>query len=189
MSTILVIKIALAVGAIIVLVGRWIRRRRSSGEVGDPEIMRGLRLHMLETVPEQLDASVGPDDPVAIIMDIGTPEGAASVYSSIEGDASIYLTNGGGLLGGIGHDSVRAAAQAFVQQAGNHRDELTRTSDYPYPADGNVRFYVCTRQGVYASYERFEDALGRREDALWPLFYAGQNVITEFRRVAPEFGQ
>jgi hypothetical protein len=151
--------------------------------------MRALRVEVLQNVPDELDASVGPDDPVAIVMDIGMPEAVASVFSGVTGDASIYLSSGGGLLGGIEHENVRMAAVAFVQQAAKYRHEMVRVSEYPYPADGNVRFYVRTREAVYATPERSEDGLENKQDALWPLFYAGQNVITQLQAVAPNFGQ
>jgi hypothetical protein len=31
-----------------------------------------------------------------------------------------------------------------------------------------------------------EQELGEKRDALWPLFYAGQDVITQLRQVAPD---
>jgi hypothetical protein len=121
-------------------------------------------------------------------MDLGMENGTASVFSAATGDASIYLSTGGGIIGGIGHENVSRAAIAFTREAGKHFSQLKPASEFPYPAAGHVKFYVKTPSGVYSA-DRIEQSLGEKQDPLWPLFYAGQNVITELRRVAPEFGQ
>ena len=194
MSTAAVVKIAILLLILVAVIIRTIRRRArmaadSTALAANAEVMRGLRLHALQYIPDDLDETIGADQPYAIIMDIGTPNGAASVFAAISGDASIYTTSGAGLLGGIGHDNVRRAAIAFVNEAARCREHLKPADDYAYPADGNVHFYVRTRDALYVTTDRTEESLGTKTDLLWPLFYAGQEVITQFRRVAPDFGR
>jgi len=106
----------------------------------------------------------------------------------LTGDASLYISSGGGIIGGIGHENVRRAAIAFVRESAGYLNQMASTSDFPYPPPAHVRFYVRTREAVYVT-ERREQDLGEKRDALWPLFYAGQNVLTELRTVAPDFGK
>ncbi|HEY0371340.1 MAG TPA: hypothetical protein VGD79_05035 [Thermoanaerobaculia bacterium] len=193
MSTAVMVKIGFLVAVLIAISVRSILRRRRLAAAADAlranaSVMKELRLLVLQQAPDDSDAAVEPDQPYSVVMDIGVPLGAASIVSSITGDASIYLTTGAGLLGGIGHENVRKAAVAFVQEAAKARAQMSATTDFSYPADGNVRFYVRTRNGVYVSTDRTEDSLGTKEDPLWPLFYAGQEVITQFRIIEPDFG-
>ena len=186
------IALLLAVLAIVVLwsIARRMRMAANAKAFAEQaEMLKALRLHALQEVPEDLDEAIGPDQPYTVLMEIGVPNGAATILGSAAGDASIYTTSGAALLGGIGHENVRRAAIAFVHEANNHRDSVKPSSDYSYPTDGNVRFYVRTRSGLYATADRSEDSLGNKADPLWPLFYAGQEVIKEFRTVAPDFGR
>src|SRR5205814_858338 len=118
----------------------------------------------------------------------GMENGTAAVISASTGDASIYLTTGGGIIGGVGHERSSRAAIAFVREAGAHLSRLESVSSFPYPEPGHIIFYIRTANGVFAEY-RMEDALASRRDDLWPLFYAGQVVVSELRRVSPDSGQ
>lgn len=182
MSTLLVIKIVLAAGAVAVLIGAILRRRRS-GQTPSPEVMQALRLTALEWVPDGLD-DFGADEPVGILMDLGISGATASVFAGLRGDASIYLSSGGGVIGGFAHEKVRLAAIEFVREAATHRDQMEPATDYPYPADEHVRFYLRTPAAVYATSERSENALREKQDPLWPLYYSGHSVITELYAIA-----
>ena len=183
MSTALLLLVALGVVAIVV--AGLARTRRKSG--GDGNVMKELRLGVLCDVPA--GAGTGEaNEPLVVVMDIGFPNATASVFAALTGDASLYISSGGGIIGGIGHENVRRAAIAFVRESAGYLNQMASTSDFPYPPPAHVRFYVRTREAVYVT-ERREQDLGEKRDALWPLFYAGQNVLTELRTVAPDFGK
>jgi hypothetical protein len=183
-AVILVVLLAVVVAVVVVL-----RSRRNDHRVhaSDPEVMKTLRLRVLQADPPSV-AATSPHEPLAIIMDLGMENGTASLFSASTGDASIYLSNGGGIIGGIGHERVSHAAIAFTREFAKYLAHFELTSEFPYPATGHVRFYVRTPQGVYTA-DRVEQTLGEKKDPLWPLFYAAQDVITELRQIAPDFGQ
>jgi hypothetical protein len=183
MSALQILLLLVAVAAIIVFASVRARARRHPN---NPEVMKALRLRMLRELPEGV-ASAAPDQPIVVIMDIAYPEATASVFAASTGDASIYFSNGGGVIGGIGHENVRTAAIACVKEAGRHRDRMVATTEFPYPTSGNVCFYVRTGETVYVA-EAPEEELGEKRNPLWPLFYAGQNVITQLRTAAPNLG-
>ena len=160
------------------------RTRRLPSKAVDTDVMKELRLRVLRDLPGGLGHNRQPDEPIVALMDISFPNATATVFGAATGDSSIYLSSGGGVLGGIGHENVRVAAIAFVHESAKHLNEMKVTSEFPYPSAGHVRFYIRTRDAVY-SVERPEQDLGEKRDPLWPLFYAGQNVLTELRKVAP----
>lgn len=172
--------IIVVVAATLIAVAMVRVRAKAADGKSQAEVMRALRLQAIEMEPP---ASAG-DDAWAVVMDIGFPAATASVLGSDGGDASLYLSNGGGVLGGIGHASVRAAAKTFVAEARKQMAQLQATTEYPTPPVGAVRFYVRTRAGVYTA-ERDEKALGAKQDPLWPLFYAGHGVLTKLRQITP----
>jgi len=113
-------------------------------------------------------------------METGFPEGTATLVSMSDGSASLYCSGGGGVIGGIGHETVRRAATAFVGLAGHHQSNMTATKTFPLPRAGRTIFYVLTDSGVFSA-EADENDLGEQRHALSPLFYAGQDVITQLR--------
>ena len=127
-----------------------------------------------------------PGKPIAIIMDIAYPQAVASVMASAFGDASIYFSTGGGILGGVGHEPAREAATAFVAAATTYLPQFQRVVVYPYPVPGNVRFYVRTPESVYMG-EASERALAEGNNPLSSLFNAGQEVITQLRLATGDF--
>jgi hypothetical protein len=110
------------------------------------DAMRELRLKMLTTSPAELSQKPTAEYPhvCRVLMDWPIDTGTVSVVSLSTGDASIYTTGTFGVIGGIGHETVRSAAKNFVKIAGKYYDEATPTKDYAYPKPGRVRFYlVC----------------------------------------------
>jgi hypothetical protein len=116
-------------------------------------------------------------------MDIAYPEAAASLVSLADDSASVYFSTGGGVIGGQAHDAVANAAKAFVQAA--HRDlaKLKAPPDELLPKPGYVRFFVLTDEGKRFA-EAEEQILGEGKHELSPLFYAGQEVITQLRLIS-----
>jgi hypothetical protein len=148
------------------------------------EAMRELRLRMLTDDPKSFGVTPTEEYPVVygVLMDWPIDEHTASVVSLCTGDASLYTTSTFGVIGGIGHDSVRSAAHRFLKEASKHYDESVPTSDYPYPASDRVRFYLVTFNGVRvidAPLSSATDDSGKYA----ALFYQGQEVITQLRLV------
>jgi hypothetical protein len=149
------------------------------------DAMKGLRIMMLTTPASK--AGIQPTERFpkvfGIVMDMPISGGhTATVVSMYDGHASLYTTSTFGVLGGIGHESVRIASTNFVAMAQPHYDEASPTADFPYPAANHVRFYLLGFDGVrvidteIASVERRSD----KRSAMWS---AGQQVLTELRLI------
>ena len=128
-------------------------------------------------------------EPVAgvwgVLMEIGYPDAAATLVALGDGTASLYLSSGGGVIGGGPHPSINAAARRLVGLAGGHLTKMSPTSAFPLPASGEVTFYVLTTKGVLKTGAP-EEALGSGNHPLSELFFAGHDVITGLRKVTEE---
>jgi hypothetical protein len=148
-------------------------------------VYMNLRNKIFELSPTRIGVAVEPggQEPWGILMEMGYPQAVVTLVSLATGDASLYFSSGGGVLGGIGHENIRNAARRFVRSARDYTDKMAAVAFYPLPDLGRVRFYVLTPQAVLTA-EAGEEDLGESRSDLSPLFYAGQDVMTEMRLVS-----
>jgi hypothetical protein len=148
-------------------------------------IYSDLRTQALTGSPAAFGLDPAPPNAPAwgVLMETGYPEGTATLLSLSDGSASLYFSGGGGVIGGSGHESVRRVATAFVRMAGEQQPSMSPTTTFPLPRADRTVFYVLTDSGVFTT-EAEERALGEERHGLSPLFYAGQDVITQLRLVS-----
>ena len=115
-----------------------------------------------------------------VIMDWDVGEGIATVVAFQSGDASIYLSSGGGVIGGSGHDNVKTAAIHFVNEAQKYLRNTKPTDTTPLPGKDMVNFYFLTNKGKYVGQEamaNFENSTSK-----WlELFNEANNLMSEVR--------
>jgi hypothetical protein len=140
----------------------------------------GLRNMALQNPPAKF-AVVRPGQPFTVLMDWGIPAGTATVAAYADGTASVYLSSGGGYIGGgQSHASIRDAAMKTVEIAGELKSFLHPATTYPLPERGQVTFYVRTDAGVLTATVPEED-LRTHQSPLYTLGDSAQNIITEYR--------
>jgi hypothetical protein len=115
-------------------------------------------------------------------MDWGLAEGTATVVALSDGNASVYLSSGGGFIGGVSHESIRKAAQKMVAVAAEYQAQTRATTTYPLPQRSQVFFYFLTDKGIFTSSAQ-EEKLSSHRHPLWKLGDAGQDVITQYRLI------
>lgn len=142
---------------------------------------KDLRGQIFSVTPEQIGLTgAGVEKPYAIVMDMGMAEGTATLVSIIDGNASMYLSSGGGIIGGYGHENVRNAAIDFVNKGQDYINKMVSIDSFPLPKADRVRFYILTNKGKYSIEEEIAKIENDKSD--WgQLFFAGNNVITELR--------
>ena len=113
-------------------------------------------------------------------MDLSLNRGTATVTALSDGNGSIYLSSGGGYIGGVGKPAIHDAAHNFVRTAAEFQAGMKATTEFPLPETGQAKFYVLTDAGVFTA-SAVEDELNQRRDPLTKLFAAGQEVITQYR--------
>jgi hypothetical protein len=139
----------------------------------------GLRGMVLAT------ESAGPGGPrvLAGLVDMGMENGAATLVCLRDGTTSRYVSSGGGVLGGHGHDVVVAANTAFLDELTGHVDHLRPDAGTDLPAPGRTVLRALTLDG-WLSFEALEDDLGNHRSPLSPAFHAAHEVLGELRAVA-----
>jgi hypothetical protein len=183
------VKLLLWILIFVVAIAMWLAVRSRQSRLGtqkaDPKIYFGLRDMMLHGTREKfgIPAPPGPTEPWGVLMDWGIPAGSATVVAMEDGNASIYLSSGGGFLGGgQSHDSIRNAAKQTVDAARGVQPLMHPTNEYPLPANGEVTFYVLTDSGVFTA-RASEDDLRHHRSPYYKLGDAAQNIITEYRQI------
>lgn len=143
-----------------------------------------LREKILELSPKEINVSPSKEYPHVwgILMETGYPGAVATLVSLADGTVSLYLSSGGGVIGGGEHAKVRQAGKAFLQSAEHYRKDFKETNEYPMPDVGHVKFYILTYAGILTE-DIGEDNLGNNKHLLSPLFYAGHDVLTELRKI------
>jgi hypothetical protein len=152
----------------------------ASGE----QVYQGLRAQILTLDPASAGLGQGPAHPVlwGALMEAGYPRGTATLVAMIDGTTSLYLSSGGGIIGGGFHQAVAAATRAFLADLQRHLPELRPDPDTALPAQGQVIIRAFTYAGRMSA-EAPEDDLGHGRHPLWPVFYAAHRVITELRLI------
>lgn len=145
----------------------------------------GLRGRVFESTPEDIGlTSPSKEQAYAIIMDISLGnDGYITLVSVADGNASIYVSSGGAIIGGVAHESVRKAAMDFVGQGDTYVKKMTSVDSFPLPGKDQARFYVLTNRGKY-SIEEDMDKIENGKSYWESLFYSGDRVITELRRIS-----
>lgn len=118
-----------------------------------------------------------------VIMDWDVGEGTATLVAFLSGDASLYLSSGGGVIGGSGHDNVKKAAAAFINKAEKYLSKTVKTVNTPLPGKDGVNFYFLTNKGKFVGQEEVKN-FDNNSSPWLDLFEEGNKLITEIRMVS-----
>jgi hypothetical protein len=143
-----------------------------------------LRNQALNVTPELLQLQVPYEETIVfgVIMDWDMGNGIATLVSFQTGDASMYLSSGGGSIGGISHLNVVNESKLFVSKAQNFLGQTNRIDSTPLPNKHCIRFYFLTNKGKFYVEEHLQNI--ENGTSLWlPLFEQGNNVISELRKI------
>lgn len=148
----------------------------------DPATYSMLRRHALESrLPH-----IPPRAIQSVLMDFHVDHGTVTVVACADGSASLYLSSGGGFLGGSQRfPAIREAALHAVALASALQCHFVTTETSALPPLGDVTFYVITGIGVrmaVASQARLRAAA----DPLAGLGGAMQKIVTEYRIYFPK---
>lgn len=121
------------------------------------------------------------DAPHVVLMDIPITSGTATVVAFADGTASIYISKGGGYLGGSqAYPAIREAGLRFIATARKFQAQMHATQQFPLPEHGEIIFYVATDHGIYTVKAPHAE-LDKRSHPLIELYAAAQDVITQYR--------
>jgi hypothetical protein len=163
---------------------RFFGRKRDTEQPPAAEVYTGyagLRQQVLGLTPDQLgNGSVGDAPILALLMETGYPDAVATLVAVADGTTSLYFSNGGGFIGAGTHAAVADASRRWLEAGREFVPQLSVIADPPPPAEGLTQFVAVTREGLRGVVAPEKD-LGENRHRLSPLFYAGQDVITQIR--------
>jgi hypothetical protein len=142
----------------------------------------GLRNMAFSVTHEQLGLSLPTEKTVVygVIMDWEMGSATATIVSYQTGEASLYLSSGGGIIGGGQHQNVSSAAKRFVSLAQTYLDKSTKIETTDLPTTDQVKFYLLTNKGKFVGQDNMNNFENRSSEWL-KLFEEGNNVLTELR--------
>ena len=185
-ATIAVVLVAVLIVA--ALAWRARARKSSSADLAGGPALRLMFLGLQPGAPPA-DPPATPHGVWGAAMDLAVRNGSATVISTLSGEASIYFSSGGGILGGVAYDRVRSAARAFVSAAEGCASDLVPGPPQALPQPGHVRFFAHSRNGLLHSEEIAEAEVQEPDHPLHPCYRAAQEVITELRLASPSPGR
>jgi len=141
------------------------------------EVYTGLRNMVFTTAPVSIGLKPAADEVWGVVMETGYPKAVASLVALADGTVSLYFSNGGGILGLGPHPEPNRLGKELIVSAQRFVSQAKVTKVYPLPQPTYTRFYLLTGNGV-VTVEAKEDDLGNQRDALSPLFYKAQNLIS-----------
>jgi hypothetical protein len=148
-------------------------------------IYQGLRLQVLQSSRESL--GIAPTDTEnkvwGVVMDWNLGHGTATVIAVADGNASVYLSSGGGSIGGgKTHESIRLAAQKAVLLASELLPKMRHLTEYPLPEVELVSFYALTDTGVFSESASTKE-LAADQHPLSSLGNAMQEIIMQYQMI------
>jgi len=185
MESIYVITVAVFIIAIYFFL-KTFKKRKTIATEDNHDPYTGLRDLALNLKAEDLELakSVKSETALAAILEFGTHEGSATIFSSVTGDASMYFSSGGAIIGGFAHKTVSEAAIAFVESAQDYFPQMEKgNTDLPKP--GHIKFHILTNKSTY-SLEGAESEIAAETSQWAPFFYKGNGVITELRKISEQ---
>ena len=131
----------------------------ASGE----QVYQGLRAQILDLDPASAGLQQGPGHQVVwgALMEAGYSRGTATLVVLADGTTSLYLSTGGGIIGGGFHQAVATATRSFLAQLEHHLPLLRPDPDAAPPATGQVTIRALTytgRMSAEASGDTLADA-------------------------------
>jgi hypothetical protein len=172
--------------------GAAVKKAPPAPKVEQPpeQVFADLRRQALAANPSvlALPAELGPDDAFGLLMEIGISGSVVTLACFADGDARLLYRSGGGMIGGIGHETVRKAAKDLVALAQAALPLMTPATAHPLPGPDRIRFYVLTGRGAMTT-ETDRKSLAEQPSQLSALFQSGQQVVAEMRQVGEQRAQ
>jgi ankyrin repeat protein len=119
-------------------------------------------------------------DRLATMMETSEKDYCFTLVAYSDGNASLYFSSGGAVLGAGQHPEGAKAAKSFLKYSREFDNCLAPVSQYPLPSSGATRFYII-KMGTILSGEFKSEELKNNKSALSPLYIKGHELIATIR--------
>ena len=155
--------------------------RKHDAEQSAGAVYEGLRQQVLGLDAGQLGGGALADARIlALLLETGYAKAVATLVVVVDGTCSLYFSNGGGFLGAGANPAVAAASRRWLEIGHAFLPQLSTITHPPLPSVGMTQLIAVTPEGLRATAAP-EEEFGEGRHSLSPLFYAGQDVITQIR--------
>ena len=114
------------------------------------EFYENMRNMALTVTAEQLGINEIENDKVyGLVTEMGMDIGTATVAAFLTGDASIYLSSGGGFIGGGSHQDVNEKIKVIVEKIQKFKQDAVKIKNAELPKSDEIRFNFLTKNGLY----------------------------------------
>lgn len=147
------------------------------------DIYRSLRGRLFLTDPKTLGLSPeGGERFWGLMVDVGVESGVATLAVLRDGSISLYLSNGGGVIGLGQHDALHEKAAKLLELAEQFSLEGPEAERDTLPSEGFTRFNFLGFGGARAVEEEDEN-LEDGAHALSPLYEAAHDLLAAAEEV------
>jgi hypothetical protein len=128
----------------------------------------------------------GPTEPfegtqvIAVLLDWGQANGAATIAAMADGATSLYTSTGGGVIGGGFHAPVREAHRRLMEAAQEHLTDFAPTTEAPIPPKDRLAIVIRTTEGLRRAEASYAD-VQRNAAPGQAVFEAANDVMTALR--------
>jgi hypothetical protein len=162
------------------------------------DVMMGMRDLLYS--PQRLDevreaAAEGPegvpesDHVLGVVTEMGIGGGIAIAAGFANGDARLFFSSGGGLIGDMSRFAgVDRAARVLVATGQLMLESIPKEEGNELPGQDMVRFALLTPGGVHATTAPGPEVTSPGSP-LYPLFVAANDLLTELRLVEEQTRQ
>ena len=157
-----------------------------------PGHLYSLSRHQALSTDKEVMAYLGPfsepspDAPAwGVVMEIAYPGFSGTLAAFSNGQTNLYTSNGQAVLSVDMNEQVQQATAKLIAAANKAIPYLKPSASSPLPAPWQAHFYVRTDSGNLVTEATGED-FRNEEHPLFSLFAAGNELLTEMKRVAAE---
>lgn len=116
-------------------------------------------------------------------MDWNLGDGTMTLITFRTGDASMYLSSGGGVIGGGQHENVRSAVANCLNTADRYLKSGEKVEHSNLPRPNFVNFYFLTTGGHFLIVEEIQN-FENESSQVYQLLNEANNVITQLRLIS-----
>jgi hypothetical protein len=117
--------------------------------------------------------------PFGVVVEALGPRGVSTLTAFANGDASLLLENGSGIIGRQNHVHVVNQAKRLVERAADFSSRLSPTVNLSRPEPGSMRLYFLTTSGLRST-ELAQPEVRSAGDPWSPLISLADELVSEF---------
>jgi hypothetical protein len=157
--------------------------KKNENDMDNPYV--GLRKMAFDMSFQQLGLTLNDSDIYGVILDWDIGDGIVTLVAYKTGDASLYFSSGGGVIGGGQNHYICSAAKKFVKEATVYFNESKVIYATPLPDKNSIRFYFLTAKGKHCIHEQLKN-IRNKTSAYYDYFGIANDLITELRKTIKE---